>query len=125
MIIRNPAAKFASEPCRASPMARPAAPITATKDVVCTPSCPRAARTANARIKMCTRLMTNDIIVGSIFFFVIILLTIFLESFEAHFQIIKISRAAMIFRPSTDTSSWTFATAFSILLSLSFQYLIE
>ncbi|CSC07180.1 Uncharacterised protein [Vibrio cholerae] len=35
--ISTPAAKLDSEPCRAKPTARPAAPITATTDAVCTP----------------------------------------------------------------------------------------
>ena len=35
--IRTPDAKFASEPCKARPTARPAAPMTAISEVVCTP----------------------------------------------------------------------------------------
>ena len=38
-----PAAKLDSEPCNARPMARPAAPKTAIKDVVWMPSIPNAA----------------------------------------------------------------------------------
>ncbi len=45
MIIRKPAAKFASEPCKARPIARPAAPKMAMNEVVWIPSWPSATTT--------------------------------------------------------------------------------
>ena len=45
MISMMPAAKFDSEPCKAKPTARPAAPMMAIKDVVWIPIWPRAAST--------------------------------------------------------------------------------
>ena len=44
IISMIPAAKFDSEPCNANPIARPAAPIMATNDVVSTPSVLNEAR---------------------------------------------------------------------------------
>ena len=46
----TPAAMLASVPCRARPMARPAAPITAMMLVVCTPNWARAAMTTKIRM---------------------------------------------------------------------------
>ncbi len=43
----TPEAKFAREPCRARPTARPAAPRTAMNEAVCTPTRSRAATTTN------------------------------------------------------------------------------
>ena len=46
----TPAARFDSEPCSASPMARPAAPMIAASEVVWMPNRPRMKTTASARI---------------------------------------------------------------------------
>ncbi|MNE72677.1 hypothetical protein D3C80_1686380 [compost metagenome] len=65
MISRKPAAKLESEPCSARPMARPAAPIMATKEAVCTPTRPRAAITTNTRMVYLRMLPTKWVTVVS------------------------------------------------------------
>ncbi len=47
----TPAAKFESVPCRARPMARPAAPSTATSEVVSIPNRLSTAITTTARVR--------------------------------------------------------------------------
>ena len=61
----TPAAKFASEPCKAKPIAKPAAPTTATREAVCTPNRPSAAITTTVSTKPYTMLLMNEISIGS------------------------------------------------------------
>ena len=49
-MINTPAAKLESEPCRANPIARPAAAITAANEVVFTPRRSSEAMTTKAKI---------------------------------------------------------------------------
>ncbi|MNV78795.1 hypothetical protein D3C71_1723110 [compost metagenome] len=65
MISRKPAAKFERDPCSARPMARPAAPMMATKEAVCTPTRPRAAITTNTRMVYLRMLPTKWVTVAS------------------------------------------------------------
>ena len=38
-MIKTPPARLANEPCRARPIAKPAAPIAATREALSTPNC--------------------------------------------------------------------------------------
>ena len=66
----TPEAKFESEPWRARPIARPAAPRTATKEAVAIPILPSAAITTKAMMPYLMILPTNFEMVGSILRFV-------------------------------------------------------
>jgi len=60
-----PAATFDSVPCMARPIARPAAPSTASKLAVCTPNCPSTVMRETATIAYFTKPPKNVVSVAS------------------------------------------------------------
>ena len=95
----TPEARFESDPCKANPIAKPAAPSTATKDAVCMPTWLIAEIITNIIIPILSKLTTNLLNVASTCFFSSILPIELEKIFATHKPIITVKIAPIICNP--------------------------
>ena len=101
MINIIPAAKLAREPCKAKPIAKPAAAIIAARDVVSTPSWLNAAIETKATAKPYIMLPAKATSVASTFDLSIAFLTMPTSFLATHLPIMNMAIAARTLRPYT------------------------
>ena len=98
-MMSTPEAKLESEPCKAKPTARPAAPMTATNEAVCTPMRLSAAISTKAKMAYFTRLPMKSVMVESRFRAFISRTMPLVSRLAASQPMTSVSRAAAILTP--------------------------